>query len=126
LIAVLAVMIHLLDGGVGPISEPAVRKAIRWGGYLRSHAKRIYGSSQSKGDGAATVIAAKIGSGKLSDGFTARDIKRNGWRGLARDDQVELGLQVLVDLGWLRADETTGAQRPTTKYFINPRVRDRA
>lgn len=122
LIAVLALVIHLVDGDVGPIGINATRKAISWGGYLSSHAKRIYGSSQSKGNGAATAIVAKIGAGKLSDGFTARDIKRNGWRGLARDDQVDAGLQILVDLGWVRADAIGGAQRPTAKYFINPRV----
>jgi hypothetical protein len=123
MIAVLALVIHLVDGGGGAIGINAVRKAIRWGAYLRSHANRIYGSSQSKGNRTATAIAEKMRSGKLCDGFTRRDIKRKGWHGLSNDGQVEAGLDILVEHGWLRDEHVTGAQRHTTKYFINPQVR---
>lgn len=126
MIAVLALVIYLVDGGIGPIGINAVRKAIRWAAYLRSHADRIYGSSQSKGNRTATALAEKMRSGKLCDGFTLREIKRKGWRGMSNDGQVEAGLDILVEHGWLREEHVTGAQRHTTKYFINPKVRRRA
>jgi hypothetical protein len=122
LIAVLSLVIHLIDGGVGAVSLTAVRKAINWATYLRSHARRIYGGPLSRGTEAAQRLVKKIETSKLSDGFTLRDIQRSGWRGLTATVDVEAGLDVLVTRGWLRGQEPPGVGRPTVTYYINPQV----
>ncbi len=43
LIPSLALLIHLADGGRGPVSLPALDKAVGWAWYLFAHARRIYG-----------------------------------------------------------------------------------
>ena len=64
--------------------------------------------------------------GKLTDGFTARDVRRNQWRNLTSDEAVQAALDWLEDEGWLRADEVGGAGqgkgRRTWRYFINPKT----
>ena len=44
LIPSLALLIHLADGGSGPVPLSALDKAVGWGRYLFAHAQRIYGS----------------------------------------------------------------------------------
>ena len=64
--------------------------------------------------------------GKLIDGFTARDVRRNQWRNITSDEAVQAALDWLEDEGWLRADEVGGAGpgtgRRTWRYFINPKT----
>jgi putative DNA primase/helicase len=42
LVPSLALLIHLVDGFIGPVSAEATRKALAWACYLESHARRIY------------------------------------------------------------------------------------
>ena len=62
--------------------------------------------------------------GKLSDGFTARDVRRNQWRSLTTDEAVNSALDWLEDEGWLRSYEVGGTGpgmgRRTKRYNINP------
>jgi len=44
LIPGLALILHLAEGGRGPVTEQAVLKALAWAEYLESHALRAYGS----------------------------------------------------------------------------------
>lgn len=44
LVPSLALLIHLADGGRGPVSLSALDKAVGWARYLFSHARRIYGA----------------------------------------------------------------------------------
>ena len=122
-IAKIAMLIHLLDGGTGLVSLPATEKAIRWSLYLKGHAERIYALWKiTQAEGMERVVRA-IKEGKLSDGFTARDILRKGWHGLKNAAEVEKVLQELEQAGWLRQKASEANGRPTVKYDINPKTR---
>lgn len=64
--------------------------------------------------------------GKLADGFTARDVRRNQWRSLTTDESVQAALDWLEDEDWLRAEEVggtgPGTGRRTYRYAINPKA----
>lgn len=42
LVPSLALLIHLADGGIGPVGTEPLQRAIGWAGYLETHARRIY------------------------------------------------------------------------------------
>jgi Protein of unknown function (DUF3987) len=121
LIPSLALIIQLVDAGPSPVSVAAIRKAISWGRYLESHARRMYTSVTNAPAVAARLLAKRIEAGEVADHFAARDVYRNGWAGLDKD-RTEAAIDVLLSLGWLeeRIEPTPGRQR--TRYAINPKV----
>jgi len=125
LVPALALMNHLADEGVGPVSSTAMLKALAFAKYLESHARRVYGAASEVEARTAKAILAKIKAGDLTDGFTARDIQRHEWANLSDREHVQAGLNLLVDLDYLAASNpTTGERggRPKVKYSINPKV----
>ena len=122
----LALILHLAEcaatGQRVQVSKYAALRAAAWCDYLEAHARRCYGLLADEGLRAAQALADKVRQGKLADGFTARDVRRNGWRYLTTDEAVQAALAWLEDEGWLRADEAGGAGpgRRTWRYFINP------
>lgn len=129
LIPSLALIIHIADlaeheqFNLVNVSKPALIKAMQWGEYLITHAQRIYGIGINSENTAARLILKKIKEGKLVDGFTARELRRNGWAGLSDVDRVKESLQLLEDCNYLHAEKIEGANRHTVKYFINPVVK---
>jgi putative DNA primase/helicase len=121
LIPSLALILHLLDGGIGPVTLPAIEKAIGWGGYLESHARRLYSSVTEAPAVAAHLLAARIQAGDLSNPFAARDIYRNGWAGLDRD-RTEAAIDVLLALHWLEERIEPAAHKTRTRFAINPKI----
>ena len=122
-IAKLAMLIHLLDGGTGPITLEATQKARLWVQYLHGHAKRIYGSAEIGSMQLASMLGKKLKTSAIKEPFTAREILRRGWSGLTEKNSVEGALAELEDAGWVRitaSDTKTG--RPTTWYNLNPAV----
>jgi hypothetical protein len=126
LVPATALIDHLCAGWrTDPIGEPSVARAIDLAGYLESHARRVYGARLETEVAAAKAILSRILAGALEDGFTARDIHRKGWSGLSEIEHVRLGLDLLIDCGWIA---TRGAPsphqpgRPTIQYTINPAV----
>ena len=127
LVPSLALLFHLADEpDGGPVTESALLRALDWAKYLESHARRIYGSIALASLGAAHRLAAKIRDGAVNDGFTLRDVYRNGWSGLTDRKQVAAAVDVLTDHGWLQVEEIPTDGRPATVYRINPRIRKRA
>jgi hypothetical protein len=129
LVPSLALLIHLADRDVGAVSEAALDKALRWAGYLESHARRIYSVATNFDVAAAKAIAKKILSAAIQDGFTLRDVYRHNWASLANKEDVQRGVDVLVDLAWVRqmrgparseSREEGGA--PRTTFRVNPAV----
>lgn len=126
----LALILHLVDcaatGQRGPVKVESALRAAAWCDYLEAHARRCYGLLTDDGLRAAQALADKVRQGKLAGGFTARDVRRNQWRGLNTDEAVQAALDWLEDEGWLRADEVGGAGpgsgRRTWRYFINPKA----
>jgi hypothetical protein len=66
----------------------------------------------------------KIRAGELQDDFTAREVHQHDWSGLTDRDQVQAGLNLLVELHYLAASSAAASERrgrPTTIYTVNPR-----
>lgn len=127
----LALILHLVDcaatGQRGAVTVESALRAAAWCEYLEAHARRCYGLLTDDGLRAAQALADKVRQGKLADGFTARDVRRNQWRALTTDEAVQAALDWLEDEGWLRADEVGGAGpgsgRRTWRYATNPKAR---
>ncbi len=82
-----------------------------------------------KDDGlrAAQALAAKLERGKLEDGFTLCDVRRNQWRSLTTDEAIQAALDWLEDEDWLRSAAAggtgPGSGRRTLRYRSIPRSR---
>ena len=124
LIPSLALLIHLADTGICPVGIAALRKALAWGTYLESHARRIYSVAVNLDVAAAKTLAKKLLAGELADGFALRDVYRNGWTGLATRDEAAAATELLIDLDWLRAEAQRTEGRPAIVHFVNPRIHE--
>lgn len=122
LVPALALINHLADRGEGSVPQSALHKAIAFSLYLESHAHRIYGGADAIEVAAAKAILAHIRQDDLKDGFTARDVQRHCWSNLSDRQQVQAGLDLLVELDWLTAVKTISSGRPRITYTINPAV----
>lgn len=123
----LALIFHLVDCATGKpagaVSRDCALRAAAWCEYLQAHARRCYGLLKDDGLRSAQALVAKLQSGALSDGFTARDVRRNQWRHLTTDEAIEAALDWLEDEDWLRGERTAGTGRKTVRYSINPAVK---
>lgn len=121
----LALICHLANNGIGPVSMEAVRQALGWARYLETHAARAYASISLDNAEAARAIWRRICKGDLCQPFTARDIQRKGWSGLTDKARIAAGLAALSDAEWLRAGEAPQGDRggrPSIPYHINPKA----
>ncbi|MEY3658593.1 MAG: hypothetical protein RL425_1354 [Pseudomonadota bacterium] len=120
LVPALALLFHLLDEHEGDVCYGCLINAIQFASYLKSHAKRIYGAVHGVDGSAGHALAQKLIEGALASGFTLRSVYTKGWRGLNKKDTAKLGLDQLVELGWLREKPIETAGRGTVAYDINP------
>lgn len=126
----LALILHLVEcaasGRRGPVTMESALRAAAWCDFLEAHARRCYGLLLDEGFRSAKALADKVRHGCLTDGFTARDVRRNQWSSLKKGEAVEAALEWLEDEGWLRSEQTggdgPGTGRRTRRYFINPKV----
>jgi putative DNA primase/helicase len=127
LVPALALLDHLLVGRQGDIGINSLKRAIAWQRFLLAHAKRAYAAVTSATMDSAKALSKHIQRGALSDGFTVREVYRHNWSLLSNVKEATEAVEVLVDLGWLRAqrDERVSAAdgRPTVRHFINPRLK---
>ena len=75
---------------------------------VAAHARRVYGLLEVTQVTSAQNLAKRIATGKLADGFTAREVLRTGWSGLDSIRQIEVALGLLEEFG----------QIPNTNDFI--------
>jgi hypothetical protein len=120
LIPSLALLTHLADSADGPVELIALERAIAWGEYLETHARRIYAPAISPDVDAARLLVAKIKTGKVDERFALRDIYRQGWSGLSTLESVTAAVRVLEDFGWLRTEQEQTPGRPRAIYIVNP------
>jgi len=120
LIPSLALLIHLAEFGTGNVDLNAVDRAIHWGDYLASHARRIYASAQTAAWGPEHQLLSKIQQGNLEDRFTIRQVYTHHWTGLHNRQMAEEAVGILTELGWIRPEKQSGGGRPTTVYRIHP------
>jgi putative DNA primase/helicase len=121
LVPALAMLDHLVDGGVGAVSKQSLSKAIRLSVFLWKHALRAYGYRGGR-NGAAIIIAAKIRENKLHSGFTLRDLNRKEWSQLTDKAANEKALDLLIEKHWLHKEKESTGGKPKTIYRINPRI----
>ena len=119
LIPSLALIIHLADGGNGPVSEGATLRALAWGEYLETHAERAYSSVSNADASTAKAILRRIKKGDLRPPFSTRDVWRPGWSKLSDRDQVVGGLRMLEDYRHIYIERVNTNGRPKMLYHLN-------
>ena len=115
LIPSLALLNHLCDGGKGPVTETALERAIAYGWYLESHARRIYSFATRPDIDAARTVLKHLTSGKPPNPFTARELYKKGWTGLPHQKLIP-PIDLLVEYGHLFKDKKATDGRPTELY----------
>jgi putative DNA primase/helicase len=125
LIPSIALLCHLAEGRPGPVGIVDLKRAIAWGRYLESHARRIFSGAVAPDSVEAMALAKKIVSGDLPDEFGLRDIYRNHWVGLSTRDAAARAVERLMDLDWLAQVDEGTAGRPRRRYLVNPRIERR-
>lgn len=124
-VASLALIFELIEGGRFEVGEQSTLRALAWADYLRSHATRLYSSGNTMiEDGARLILERRR---QFSDQFTAREIQRKGWAGLADREAVASALDLLVTTNHCREiDHPAKASggRPTASYCWNPALRE--
>jgi hypothetical protein len=79
-------------GGIGPIAETALARAIAFSEYLETHAVRAYSAGINDGVSAAKAVLKHIRAGDLKDGFSRRDVHQAKWANLSDlDDPIWFG-----------------------------------
>jgi putative DNA primase/helicase len=124
LVPSLSLLVHLVDGHYGPVCLGCLQRALAWGKYLESHARRVYSVAVDPAVSSAKSLAGHLRRGDLKDGFTLRDIYRHCWTGLTTSEDASRAVGLLIDLGWLKeVSERTGGA-PKTTYSINRKIFD--
>lgn len=125
LIPSLALICHLADGGLGPITIQAMVRALAWCDYLKSHALRAYGCGTIAPVDRARALLKKIREGKLpAQPFPLKAVYRNQWTLLTDQAQAVEAVSILIDHGYLieiQEDDTAKDGRPREpRYVVNP------
>jgi len=107
----------------GPVPLESAERAAAWCDYLESHARRIYGLIGNAGQRAAMELSKKLKNKKLQDGFSVRDVYRNGWHLLSNKEVVKEAIEELEEVNWLRGYQVpVEGRQPKTCYLINPKI----
>ena len=72
----------------------------------------------------AAALLARIRKGDLVDKFSLRDVLRREFSNLSDKTQVNAGLELLDDLGWLKSMKLDTGGRPKIVFIVNPRALD--
>lgn len=123
LIPSLALINYLCDYGKSAVNEKSLLRAIAYGEYLESHARRIYSSATRPDIDAAKTLLNKLDSGKLSAPFKARDIYIKGWTGLDTSQKAQSAINLLIEYSHLTVEEVITGGRPTAFYHLNKGVK---
>lgn len=119
----LALALHVIDGGAGPVGLPSALRALVLAEYFESHARRLHGSGRRVIVRAARTIVDKARAGALPVAFSPRDVYRNQWAGLSDRVTVADALDMLAAHGWLTESTIDTGGRPTTIYELTEGAR---
>jgi len=125
LFCAVALILHLAEGRLGAVQADTALRACAWTEYLAGHVRRVYGLLEAARITAAQTLSRRLAEGKLADGFTARDVIRKGWTGLAPTADAESALNVLEEFHHVRHTDSVEGQpgRPTVRYSVNPALK---
>ena len=119
----LALALHVVDGGTGPVTLAPTTRALALADYFESHARRLHASGRRVAMRAARAVLDKARDGSLPDPFTARDVYRNQWAGLSDRATAADALDLLVAHGWLVEATIETGGRPTVTYTLTEGAR---
>jgi Protein of unknown function (DUF3987) len=125
LVPALALICSIVDGGTRAIDGAAVLRAPAFAEFLEPHARRCFAAGSEAETTAAKAILSRIRKGDLADGFTCRDVHQRNWSNLSAPEQVQAGINMLVDYDWLTSKPNTigrAGGRPKVVYRVNPRA----
>lgn len=115
LVGRLALILHLADGHRGDVCADTLARALDWTEYLAGHARRIYAPAADGGLSGAHLLLKRRGD--LGETFSARDLYRRGWAGLADPEAAEAAIDVLIEHRHLRTvPAEPGMGRPPVTY----------
>lgn len=118
----IAILDSIVDGNAPEnISLESWQKALRFGSYLESHARRIYSSNLIPERVSAVALGELIIHGELQDGSTVRELIRRGRKELDSPEQVHKALGVLEACGWIRVERTSNGGRPSEVIRVHPK-----
>ena len=110
------------------ISLHIVQQAAQWCDYLETHARRIYGLATNIAVQSARRLLEKIKDGSLEDGFSVRDVYRQGWMFLDCKELVQSAIDELSETGWLREipppKQPEGGRPFSPTFQIHPKARE--
>lgn len=124
-VASLALLFELIDGGRAEVGEAATARALGWADYLRSHANRLYAAGETMAETGAKLIVER--RAQLPQKFTARDVQRKAWAGLADREAVAAAIDVLIGTHHVReltVDGGPNGGRPSTAHAWNPKLEE--
>ena len=99
IIASLALLFELIDGGKEAVGIDATKRALLWADYLISHAYRLYSIAINQDIENARLILKR--KQDLNNPFSAREIYRKGWTGLNEINVVNEALECLIEYNYL-------------------------
>ena len=107
------------------VGVKALKNALAWDKYLRSHAERIFSASLNNDYANARTILTKIRKGDITAPIKTWKITKKGWGGLTDKESVEAALSVLINHGYLREEtaQNPAGGRPSTVYHVSPRFK---
>jgi putative DNA primase/helicase len=123
LIPSLALLIHLADGGAGPVALSALDKAVGWGQYLFAHARRIYGAVPTAESARQTELLDWIQQrgGTVAPRDLAHGMRR--FRGDVAGAEAALDALVKAGLGeWVPVPPGPRGGRATRVFRLLPSV----
>jgi hypothetical protein len=109
------------------ISLRSVQQAAEWCSYLETHARRIYGLAADKAVQSARRLLEKIKDGSLEEGFSVRDVYRQGWVFLDSKELAQSAIDELLEAGWLRQippAQPQGGRPFSPAFYIHPKARE--
>jgi hypothetical protein len=119
----LALLLHVADGGAGPVGLAPTLRALVLAEYFESHTRRLHSSGRRVVLAAARAILKKAQGGDLPETFRARDVYRNQWAGLGDKETVAEALDMLAAHDWLTETELPTGGRPTVVYALTEGAR---
>lgn len=129
LVGSLCIQLHLLDNIKSKqipdeISLSVLEKALRLVGYYIEHARRTYGSIESRLLTDARKIYKMIRSGKVKSCFKASDIYRNCSCSLSDSGRTKEALEMLRDHNIVaREKQVGGIGSPSVEWIVHPNLK---
>lgn len=119
LVPSLALINHLCDKCAGPVTEKSLVRAIAYAEYLETHARRVYSYATRPDIEAARTVLKHLQQGRLTTGFSLRDVHRKGWAGLETPTKAQGAIDLLAEYGHLILEDRSTGGRPSRVFVWN-------